>query len=563
MAKVILLSIVFVIMMFAPLVLSWVYYLRTDGVILHISQDKSRDQRYFAKSFSSMIENALHSVVGNTIMLSKEEKFVGMDDIRDSYDIEIDNLTIIRDEDFLTAGGIEVFHKEIYAAKNAFFSRRDLTIRAAYSKQNMVIGNKTNVIRWVDGEETLAVYDDCDLGMSATAGKVLSIGKNVKFRRLYAPVIYFGQYPGEFIDPMEGRDPMVFKLPILRDKKKIKHITHENLTEYGTANYSVVTSTRTMMVEDAILQGDIHADVNVRICSGAGVLGNIFAEKNILLEKGSFVMGNVFAQGKIEIEDGVMIGLEGRSISVICRDKLTIGKNVVIYGYVSSETEGWVSRLYDVEAPRFDGKYSFIEYKKKEVNVSFKNMHEYLDTDALAYRMNPDVVSADIPIGADSVKQSMFCGCSSLKKAEIPSTVEEIGNYAFYECKELRDSLDLNKTKLHTIGVSSFEGCKSITKMHFPSTMRKFGAACCSGMEGMTELIIDECDDTVVIEDHAFRGCKGLTDVRLPDKVISVGVSAFRDCDGLKTLSVPASVKEEPGISELPEILPELEVTFR
>lgn len=563
MAKMILITIVMLIMMLAPLFLSWIYFLKSDGVILQISQDKSRDQRYFAHSFSDMIESALHSVKGNTIKLSHEEKFLDMEDIRQAYRPEVDKLTLVLNEDFESASDLRFFHKEIYAAKNAAFYTPNLTIRAAYSRHNMYLGNKIRVIRWVDGEETLAVYDDCDLGMSATAGRILSIGKNVTFRRLYAPIIHFGQYPGAFTDPMKGRDPLVFKLPVYSDKKNIKHVTHEHLTEYGTATYSVVTGSKTMIVEDAILQGDIHADRNVRICSGAGVLGNIFAENNILLEKGSFVVGNVFAQGNIEIEDDVMVGLEGRSVSVICRNKLFIGENVTIYGYVSSETKGFCCPIYDADEPRYSDTYRFIKYNAEPLDVSFKDLKEYEDTDDMAYRMNPNVVSVAFPEGAASIRRSMFCGCGSLKQIFMAKSIAKIDDYAFYDCHCLLDPVDLGKTALESVGVSAFENCKNVTALHLPHTLKRIGAAAFAGMEALTELSIEVVGEELLLEDHSFRGCKGLEKVFLPDRVRSVGVSSFRDCSSLKELSVSKELKNEPGIAELPELLPDTSVVYR
>ena len=61
------------------------------------------------------------------------------------------------------------------------------------------------------------------------------------------------------------------------------------------------------MIEDIILQGDIHSDGAVRIMENASVLGNIFAEKDILLEKNATVLGNIFTQGNIIFEEGASV----------------------------------------------------------------------------------------------------------------------------------------------------------------------------------------------------------------------------------------------------------------
>ena len=80
-----------------------------------------------------------------------------------------------------------------------------MELRAAYSKGKMILPENTEVVRWVDSDQTLAVYDGCDLGLSASARQRMCLGQGCRFRRLFAPEIYLGQYPDTLMDETEGR----------------------------------------------------------------------------------------------------------------------------------------------------------------------------------------------------------------------------------------------------------------------------------------------------------------------------------------------------------------------
>ena len=41
---------------------------------------------------------------------------------------------------------------------------------------------------------------------------------------------------------------------------------------------------------------------------------------------------------------------------------------------------------------------------------------------------------------------------------------------------------------------------------------------------------------------YAFRDCEGLTSITIPNSVTSIGSSAFEDCDGLTSITIPNSV---------------------
>lgn len=92
---------------------------------------------------------------------------------------------------------------------------------------------------------------------------------------------------------------------------------------------------------------------------------------------------------------------------------------------------------------------------------------------------------ANVPV--ISIGANVFKGMSNLTIVNIPSSVKQINNSAFYECTSL--------VSINTINVTS-------------------------------------------IGDEAFYGCTGLTDLIIPDKMTNIGESAFKNCSNLKRIVV-------------------------
>ena len=133
---------------------------------------------------------------------------------------------------------------------------------------------------------------------------------------------------------------------------------------------------------------------------------------------------------------------------------------------------------------------------------------------------------------------------SGITSVTFPETLENIGNYAFYQCSGLTGGLNLsNCTSLTSIGLSAFEDCSGLTSLTLPSSLTSIGASAfrnCSGLTG--GLNLGGCTSLTSIGASAFRGCSGLTSISLPSRLTSIGSSAFYDCDGLTSLTLPSSI---------------------
>ena len=473
---------------------------------------------------------------------------------------EIEDLVIARNTIFCPQQNDLHFQKEIYSEKDALFVKENIRLRAVYSKKRLLFGNTIRLLRWADAEHAVAVYDECDLGERVSSGEQLVIGFDNIFHSLYASVIRLGQRPEEPDRFMEERDSRIFRMPVMNSHEYNRHyIDDDMVTESGTVPYTIISRGDIKVIEDIILQGDIHSDESVRIMENASVLGNIFAEKDILLEKNATVLGNIFTQGNIIFEEGASAGQPNKITSVVARGTITFYGSNYVYGYVVSEGGGKILKS-DREVL---GEYCFPGEPVHEERITFQNLSEYENVDFQGFRGDIYVKEAVIPEGASIIPKSQFFGCRSLEKVYLPESVSVIEDYAFADCHVLKVWESIEKLSLKSVGISAFENCYALEFINLPDSLTVIEGAAFAECVSVNKLIFSDTSLLKKIGDHAFRGCKNLKEVYLPDSVEYVGVSAFRDCVSLEQISVSEKIKNQPGIAELEKNCPNARIRFR
>ena len=129
---------------------------------------------------------------------------------------------------------------------------------------------------------------------------------------------------------------------------------------------------------------------------------------------------------------------------------------------------------------------------------------------------------------------------SGITSIELPSTLESIGDYAFYNCSGLTGELNLGEcTSLTSIGVNAFYNCSSLTgelNLGKCTNLTSIGFAAFCVCSSLTSITLPS--SLTSIGDHAFQGCSGLTSITLPDSITSMGDGAFVGCDKLTSVDL-------------------------
>lgn len=189
--------------------------------------------------------------------------------------------------------------------------------------------------------------------------------------------------------------------------------------------------------------------------------------------------------------------------------------------------------------------YAFYR-NNKLTDVFLPNAVKYIGDAAFALTKINNVV---IGSGVESIGEQAFTACANL------STVI-LGSYNF-------DTGSMEESSLLTIGAYAFRECSSLVNIEIPSTVKQIGTYAFrdSGMyklnkDGVvyagnwlvdyTSALSGEVEvrrDTAGIADYAFYECNGLTGISMPNTVKIVGRAAFYKCKKLTTVTLPETLQ--------------------
>ena len=159
--------------------------------------------------------------------------------------------------------------------------------------------------------------------------------------------------------------------------------------------------------------------------------------------------------------------------------------------------------------------------------------------------------SIDIPssLGERIVCDYAFSGCTAAKYIAIGNGVTQIGENAFYGCKNVTWVRIVGNT-VKTIGDYAFNGCFAIQDVYIddiaawcaiefgnntssPLAIRQFRGNMYVNNVSVTELALP--DGVTAIKDHAFESSR-LTSITIPQSVKTIGYDAFQYCPSLERI---------------------------
>lgn len=127
------------------------------------------------------------------------------------------------------------------------------------------------------------------------------------------------------------------------------------------------------------------------------------------------------------------------------------------------------------------------------------------------------------------IPANFLSGCTESYVIEFPTTVQEIGNGAFQDARQLTFS-EL-PDKIRRIGYAAFFNCKGLTSITLPGDMEYLGEAAFSLCSGLTDVTIGEGIE--LLPDDVFRRCQSLVNVYLPSTIRELEDGVFSGCPKL------------------------------
>lgn len=153
-----------------------------------------------------------------------------------------------------------------------------------------------------------------------------------------------------------------------------------------------------------------------------------------------------------------------------------------------------------------------------------------------------NITSVSLNSNTQEIGAYAFCDCKSLKNISNLDNIEKISNYAFCRCKSLGKIHWANK--LESIGNSAFEDCINMDTNWIPYNVTSIGT---SAFKGCVQFMNDknntgrtlELNSITQINESTFQGCTSLKNVYIGDKIKSIGTKAFFECEKLEEVKTP------------------------
>lgn len=151
---------------------------------------------------------------------------------------------------------------------------------------------------------------------------------------------------------------------------------------------------------------------------------------------------------------------------------------------------------------------------------------------------NNTITSVLFPSTLINIGDYAFYGCSGITSVTIPNDIISIGNLAFYRCTGLT-SITIPEG-VSTIGNAVFYGCQNLMNITIPNSVNIIGDSAFYGCINLTDISIP--NGVNIIEDLTFYGCTGLTSITIPSSVSYVGDSAFMNCSKISSITLPSGI---------------------
>lgn len=179
---------------------------------------------------------------------------------------------------------------------------------------------------------------------------------------------------------------------------------------------------------------------------------------------------------------------------------------------------------------------------------------QYKIVDGVLVKANNKLESFIIPEVVTKIGSYAFRDCK-LANIELPSSVKEIKEGAFYGCDLLKKiNLPSDLLLLHA---NAFANCSLIENIEVPSGILKIKNSTFFNCTSLKSVNLNE--NLIYIYEHAFEKCSSLEEITIPSNVLDIGKFAFQDCISLKKVNLNEGLSEMEygafrGCSRLMEI---------
>lgn len=312
----------------------------TDIAPLKVVDRSSGHVAYFARNFHQYLDKALPAEAGVGDYAGKlldGTEFVRVNlraaALNQDAKAKSQNRIVILDTP-LTLEADAMFLMEVYARAPLTGGPRTV-FRAVYAEQELALGEGTRVFRWTHAGGKLTVGAHSVLHGRVSSEAAVSLGDDVSFERIGAPVICAGAEHEP--PPRPPSAPPIWRLPEgarrIGDHVRIEGdlaipsgvLVHESLVVAGRLNIGLGT----------IVEGSVKAYREIELGDEAQVRGSVVSRTRVTLGQAAWIAGSAIAEQRIRLGRDAVVGSAEQPATVAAPD-VELAGGATVYGQISA-----------------------------------------------------------------------------------------------------------------------------------------------------------------------------------------------------------------------------------
>lgn len=294
---------------------------RDDGR-LHIPEQYVRDPRWFGRSYRTKLAPFVAAARGD-----------------DGYDADVRLLTTEetrwepalaippneRVRGIAIGDRVHVGHaagiRDAYALQSLTCDR-DVVARTLTSDGVLFVGEDVTILRWIDADGDIEVGAGTSLGVSASSGGRVTLGRRVTFERVWGKPV-----------ATVASDAPAFSLS---DGAAVTHAGPHD----AAASAPIVVLGALRIAAGTAISTSLKVHGTLEVEPGVRIAGSVIARGDVTFAAGVTVLGHVFSEGDIRIGPGCRIGAPGSVKTLYAAGTLLLAGDVEVAGWVVAEDGG-------------------------------------------------------------------------------------------------------------------------------------------------------------------------------------------------------------------------------
>ena len=267
-----------------------------------------------------------------------------------------------------------------------------------------------------------------------------------------------------------------------------------------------------------------NTELVVTSCSYNKYAGSIIIPASVIYEENTYKVSGIGYQafyGCLELTD------------ITLPNSITYIEDFALYGCTGLTSLTIPNSVTNIGDSAFRGCSGLASIKVQEGNSKYDSRN---NCNAIIETMSNYLIlgckNTTIPSSVNNIGVYAFENCSGLTSLTIPNSVTNIGGYAFKGCSGLTSVTIPNSVTSLGMGGFVFSGCFGLTSITIPNSVKRINEYTFKGCSKLASVTLP--NSVWLIGEYAFGGCSGLTSITIPCSVTTIGNYAFRDCDNLK-----------------------------